>query len=204
MRLTFDLVEPTVRTLCVVFLWWYYSVLVRLCECRIFVIWVSVRIMPVRTDSPVVNSSTICNGAQSLVGAPGSHHPRMGPLPMCPMVPHLHNDPFYCSPFGNPYYRWDDGAPTCVVALRYRQLLLSCYTKGAFLRLGCRTRSFMFDKLKHISIMVCFLITSFRLYKYRAKYFDAIKYAIIYKQIVPNQFFMWRRKTSCFLNHSDI
>jgi hypothetical protein len=61
--------------------------------------------MPVRTDSPVVNSSTICNGAQSLVGAPGSHHPRMGPLPMCPMVPHLHNDPFYCSPFGNPYYR---------------------------------------------------------------------------------------------------
>lgn len=65
--------------------------------------------MPVRTGSPaaaVDDNSTICNGGQPLVGAPGSHHPRLGAGPMCPMVPHLHNDPFYCSPFGNPYYRW--------------------------------------------------------------------------------------------------
>jgi hypothetical protein len=46
--------------------------------------------------------------------------------------------------------------------------------------------------------MVCFLITSFRLYKYRAKYFDAIKYAIIYKQIVPNQFLCEEEKRHVF------
>ncbi|KAG5885916.1 hypothetical protein JTB14_032932 [Gonioctena quinquepunctata] len=71
--------------------------------------------MPVRVrkiDSLLDQTSTICNGAQSLVGAPGSHPQQgrggviaAGAPPMCPMVPILHNDPFYCSPFGNPYYR---------------------------------------------------------------------------------------------------
>lgn len=75
------------------------------CDRRLFGRHIS---MPVRTGSPVAavdNNSTICNGGQPLVGAPGSHHPRLGAGSMCPMVPHLHNDPFYCSPFGNPYYR---------------------------------------------------------------------------------------------------
>lgn len=55
--------------------------------------------------------STICNGGQQLVGG-GPHSAHHHPLPragtgppLCHMVPHLHNDPFYCSPFGNPYYR---------------------------------------------------------------------------------------------------
>ncbi|KAJ8983035.1 hypothetical protein NQ317_014332 [Molorchus minor] len=63
--------------------------------------------MPVRIISPVAGGSTICNGGQPPVGAPGSHphHPRPGSGPMCPLVPHMHGDPFYCSPFGNPYYR---------------------------------------------------------------------------------------------------
>lgn len=79
--------------------------------------------MPVRTRSPhVVVGSTNCNGPQGLVGAPPpgphpNHHHHLqqtslagggGQQPPrgCHMLPpHLHPDPFYCSPFGNPYYR---------------------------------------------------------------------------------------------------
>ncbi|GLH09420.1 Protein of unknown function [Gryllus bimaculatus] len=42
-------------------------------------------------------------------GAPAAAaRPPAGPPPhpaMCPMMPHVHSDPFYCSPFGSPYYR---------------------------------------------------------------------------------------------------
>lgn len=37
---------------------------------------------------------------------PGHHHPHPAMCPMMPGMPHVHNDPFYCSPFGSPYYRW--------------------------------------------------------------------------------------------------
>ncbi|XP_021939195.1 LIM domain-binding protein 2 isoform X5 [Zootermopsis nevadensis] len=36
---------------------------------------------------------------------PGHHHPHPAMCPMMPGMPHVHNDPFYCSPFGSPYYR---------------------------------------------------------------------------------------------------
>lgn len=68
--------------------------------------------MPVRIVDKLINI-TICNGGQSLVGATtnnGSHHQNSRVhlnSNVYSMVPHLHNDPFYCSPFGNPYFRWD-------------------------------------------------------------------------------------------------
>ncbi|KAF7283866.1 hypothetical protein GWI33_022900 [Rhynchophorus ferrugineus] len=68
--------------------------------------------MPVLVSpSPISDNHsqvTICNGTQPLVGASGPtgphHHQRLSG-PCTPVPPHLHGDPFYCSPFGNPYYR---------------------------------------------------------------------------------------------------
>uniref|UniRef100_A0A6P7F787 LIM domain-binding protein 2-like isoform X4 n=1 Tax=Diabrotica virgifera virgifera TaxID=50390 RepID=A0A6P7F787_DIAVI len=60
---------------------------------------------------PSSDLSTICNGSQALVGAPASPHPLphgrggLTGLAGCSILPHLHNDPFYCPPFGGNYYR---------------------------------------------------------------------------------------------------
>ncbi|KAL0269195.1 UNVERIFIED_CONTAM: hypothetical protein PYX00_007007 [Menopon gallinae] len=63
--------------------------------------------MPVRsnrsTPAPLASGGDIHHLGG--LGPPLSSTPHPPHPGMCPMVPHVHNDPFYCSPFGTPYYR---------------------------------------------------------------------------------------------------